>query len=123
MHPRDVAPARPDPDVLVIGGGAVGLFCAYYLRLAGASVTVLERGPLGGPQSCSYGNTGFVGTQGAVPLAEPGVMAQGLRWLLNPESPFYIKPRLDRGCCAGCGTSAMRATPATRPPGSWCSWR
>jgi D-amino-acid dehydrogenase len=91
------APARHDPDVLVVGGGAVGLFCAYYLRLTGASVAVLERGALGGPQSCSYGNTGFVGTQGAVPLAEPGVVAQGLRWLLNPQSPFYIKPRLDPG--------------------------
>jgi D-amino-acid dehydrogenase len=84
-----------DPDVLVIGAGIVGLFCAYFLRRAGASVTVVERGPAGGPQSCSYGNTGFVGTQGSVPLAEPGVPAQGLRWLLNPRSPFYIKPRLD----------------------------
>jgi D-amino-acid dehydrogenase len=97
VRPPAAAPPRPDPDVLVVGGGAVGLFCAYHLRLAGATVTVVERGPLGGPQSCSSGNTGFVGTQGAVPLAEPGVVAQGLRWLLNPESPFYIKPRLDAG--------------------------
>jgi len=87
---------RHDPDVLVIGGGVVGLFCAYHLRRGGASVVVAERGTVGGPQSCSHGNTGFVGTQGAAPLAEPGVPAQGLRWLLNPESPFYIKPRLDR---------------------------
>ena len=94
--PCDGAPIRPDPDVLVVGGGIVGLFCAYYLRRDGATVTVVERGSVGGPQSCSYGNTGFVGTQGAMPLAEPGVLAQGLRWLLNPESPFYIKPRLDR---------------------------
>ncbi len=91
------APARHDPDVLVIGGGVVGLFCAYYLRRSGAGVAVAERGPVGGPQSCSYGNTGFVGTQGAAPLAEPGVLGQGLRWLLNPESPFYIRPRLDAG--------------------------
>ena len=54
-----------DPDVLVIGGGVVGLFCAYHLRRAGAGVAVLERGPVGGPQSCSAGNTGFVGTHGA----------------------------------------------------------
>jgi D-amino-acid dehydrogenase len=86
---------EPDPDVLVVGGGVVGLFCAYYLRRGGASVAVLERGPIGGPQSCSYGNTGLVGTQGSIPLAEPGVPAQGLRWLLNPQSPFYIKPRWD----------------------------
>ncbi len=86
---------RPDPDVLVIGGGIVGLFCAYHLRRGGSSVAVVERGPVGGAQSCSSGNTGFVGTQGAAPLAEPGVPAQALRWLLNPESPFYIKPRWD----------------------------
>ncbi|WP_030904675.1 NAD(P)/FAD-dependent oxidoreductase [Streptosporangium amethystogenes] len=95
MPSPNPAPLRYDPDVLVIGGGVVGLFCAYYLRRAGNSVTVVERGPVGGLQSCSYGNTGFVGTQGALPLAEPGVMAQGLRWLLNPESPFYIRPRPD----------------------------
>lgn len=89
------APLRHDPDVLIIGGGVAGLFCAYHLRRGGSSVAVVERGPIGGPLSCSSGNTGFVGTQGAAPLAEPGVPAQGLRWLLDPESPFYIKPRLD----------------------------
>ncbi|MEU4580247.1 FAD-dependent oxidoreductase [Nonomuraea sp. NPDC023979] len=83
------------PDVLVVGGGVAGLFCAYYLRRAGATVTVVERGPIGGPQSCSHGNTGFVGTQGAAPLAEPGVPALGLRWLLDPRSPFFIRPRPD----------------------------
>ncbi|MBB2915380.1 D-amino-acid dehydrogenase [Streptosporangium becharense] len=95
MPPPHAEPTRHDPDVLVIGGGIVGLFCAYHLRRAGVGVTVLERGPVGGPMSCSYGNTGFVGTQGSTPLAEPGVPAQGLRWLLNPESPFYIRPRWD----------------------------
>ncbi|MEU4833430.1 FAD-dependent oxidoreductase [Streptosporangium sp. NPDC023615] len=93
--PKTPQPFRYDPDVLVVGGGVVGLFCAYHLRRAGLHVTVVERGPIGGPQSCSYGNTGFVGTQGALPLAEPGVMAQGLRWLLDPESPFHIRPRPD----------------------------
>jgi D-amino-acid dehydrogenase len=83
--------------VLVLGGGIVGLFCAYFLRQSGATVTVVERGAIGGPGSCSYGNTGFVGTQGSAPLAEPGVLSQGLRWLLDPESPFYVKPRLDAG--------------------------
>jgi D-amino-acid dehydrogenase len=89
--------ARSDPAVLVVGGGVVGLFCAYFLRQRGATVTVIERGEVGGPGSCSYGNTGFVGTQGSAPLAEPGVMKQGLRWLADPQSPFYIKPRLDPG--------------------------
>jgi D-amino-acid dehydrogenase len=82
-----------DADVVVIGGGVAGLFCAYYLRLAGASVTVIERGEIGGPQSCSSGNTGFVGTQGANPLAEPGVVRQSVRWLTSAQSPFAIRPR------------------------------
>lgn len=59
-----------DPDVLVVGGGVAGLFCAYHLRRRGLGVTVVERGPIGGPQSCSAGNTGFVGTHGAAPLAQ-----------------------------------------------------
>ena len=62
---------RRDPDVLVIGGGIVGLFCAYYLCAAGRSVVVVDRATIGGPQACSYGNTGFVGTQGAMPFAGP----------------------------------------------------
>jgi len=86
---------RADPDVLVIGAGIVGLFCAYFLRQAGATVTVVERGPVAGPQSCSYGNTGFVGTQGSVPLAEPGAAAQMLRGLLDPAGPVSVRPRWD----------------------------
>lgn len=86
---------RSDPDVLVIGGGVMGMFSAYYLRQSGRRVTLIERGPIGGPQSSSSGNTGYVGTSGSMPLAEPGVIRQGLRWLLNPESPFYVKPRPD----------------------------
>jgi D-amino-acid dehydrogenase len=81
-----------EPDVLVLGGGMVGLFCAYFLRRDGHSVVLVERGPIGGPQSCSAGNTGFVGTQGAAPLAGPGMLRQGFR---GPDSPLYIKPRLD----------------------------
>jgi len=88
---------RRDPDVLVVGAGIAGLFCAYYLRQSGASVTVIERGQVGGPQSCSSRNTGFVGTQGAAPLAEPGVLSQGLRWLTSPQSPFSIRPRPSAG--------------------------
>ena len=44
----------------------------------------------------SYGNAGLIVPSHSVPLAEPGIIGQGLRWMLDPESPFYIKPRLDR---------------------------
>jgi D-amino-acid dehydrogenase len=91
--PAPDASTAGDPDVLIVGAGVAGLFCAYHLRRSGASVTVIERGEVGGPQSCSSRNTGFVGTQGAAPLAEPGVLGQGLRWLASKQSPFSIKPR------------------------------
>lgn len=82
-----------DPEVLVVGAGAAGLFGAYFLRQRGLNVTVVDAGQVGGPQSCSAGNTGFVGSQGAAPLAEPGVLRQGFRWLASYRSPFSITPR------------------------------
>lgn len=96
MTSEQASPVRSDPDVVVIGGGVAGLFCAYHLRRGGASVTVLERGALGGPQSCSAGNTGFVGTHGAAPLAEPGLRSLRALGMLNPDASFYVRPRADR---------------------------
>ncbi len=83
------------PDVLVIGGGVAGLFCAHYLRQAGRTVTVVERGAVGGATSCSYGNTGFVGTQGSAPLAEPGLLAAGLGPWRHPDAPLHVAPGWD----------------------------
>ncbi len=39
------------PDVVVVGGGAIGCATAYFLSLQGASVTLLERGELAGEAS------------------------------------------------------------------------
>lgn len=80
-------------DVVIIGGGMVGLCTAHYLRRGGAQVAIIEKGKVG--QACSLGNAGFITPSHFVPLASPGIIAKGLKWLLNPESPFYIKPRLD----------------------------
>jgi D-amino-acid dehydrogenase len=82
-----------ESDVVIIGGGIVGLCCAYYLRQTGASVTVLDKGPMEG--GASYVNAGYLVPSHIEPMAAPGVIAQGLKWLANPESPFYIKPRID----------------------------
>jgi D-amino-acid dehydrogenase len=81
-------------EVVVIGGGLVGLASAYYLSKSGRKVTVVERDPslLSG---CSIGNAGMVVPSHFVPLAAPGVIAQGLRWMLNPKSPFFLRPRID----------------------------
>jgi D-amino-acid dehydrogenase len=82
-------------QILIVGGGVIGLASAYYCAQQGHRVHVIERnGEADG--SCSSGNAGMVVPSHFVPLAAPGMMALGLKWMWNPESPFYIQPRLDR---------------------------
>ena len=83
-----------EPDVLVVGGGVAGLWCAYFLRRAGHSVTVLDRNAVGDPVACSSGNTGFV-ANGGVPLGEPRVLRQGLASLLRPDDRLALPPTRD----------------------------
>ena len=80
-------------DVLIIGGGIIGISAAYYLTQQGLSVTVVEKGDI--CAGSSYGNAGLLCPCHSAPIPAPGVLSQGLKWLLDPESPFYIKPRLD----------------------------
>jgi D-amino-acid dehydrogenase len=81
------------PDVFVIGGGVVGVCCAYYLAEQGARVTLVEQGEIAA--GSSYGNAGLIVPSHSLPLAAPGALSSGLKWMLDPESPFYIKPRVD----------------------------
>lgn len=80
--------------VLVLGAGVVGLSAAWYLVQKGYRVTVVERE---GPerQSASHGNSGMIVPSHFTPLAAPGMVALGLKWMWNPESPFWVRPRLD----------------------------
>lgn len=78
---------------IVIGGGVIGLCSAYYLQKSGWDVTVLDNS--NEKINCSYGNLGMIVPSHFVPLASPGIVAKGFRWLLNSKSPFYVKPSLD----------------------------
>lgn len=80
-------------DVLILGGGVIGLACAHYLLAAGRRVTVLEQGRVGG--GSSHGNCGTLTPSHAAPLAQPGMIGTALRWLLKPDAPLRIKPSLD----------------------------
>jgi D-amino-acid dehydrogenase len=82
------------PDVLILGAGVAGLCTAWDLCNRGYRVTVLDRE---GPerQSASHGNAGMIVPSHFVPLAAPGMVALGLKWMWNPESPFWVRPRLD----------------------------
>jgi D-amino-acid dehydrogenase len=79
--------------VVIIGGGIIGLSCAYYLQKRGFEITIIDKGDI--TQGCSFGNAGYVSPSHFTPLASPGIIAQGLRWMLSSSSPFYIKPRLN----------------------------
>src|SRR5438128_8239863 len=81
-------------NVVIIGGGVIGLCTAYYAARKGHGVTVLDRNPEQ-YEGCSFGNAGMVVPSHFVPLAAPGMVALGLKWMWNPESPFYIKPTLN----------------------------
>ncbi|ULQ54346.1 NAD(P)/FAD-dependent oxidoreductase [Flavihumibacter fluvii] len=79
-------------QAIVIGGGIVGLSSAFYLQQSGWQVTVIDKDDL--RNNCSYGNAGYVCPSHFVPLATPGIIKQGLKWMWNARSPFYIQPRL-----------------------------
>ena len=85
---------RKSKSVLICGGGVVGLCCAYYLAREGYRVTVVERGPEGS-DSCVHGSAGYISPSHVIPLAAPGMVWKGMKWMMNPRSPFYIKPRID----------------------------
>jgi D-amino-acid dehydrogenase len=78
---------------IIIGGGIIGLSSAYYLQKSGWNVTVLDNSEVN--INCSYGNLGMIVPSHFVPLASPGIVAQGLRWMLNSKSPFYVRPSLN----------------------------
>ena len=82
-----------ESDVLVIGGGAVGVCTAYYLAQKGCRVTLIEKGEI--CSGCSYGNACMIVPSHAMPVPAPGVVGKSLKWMLREDSPLLIRPRLD----------------------------
>lgn len=78
---------------LIIGAGIAGLSSAYYLLQKGWKVEILEQNDL--TNNCSYGNAGMIVPSHFTPLAAPGVVSQGIRWMFDSKSPFYVKPSLN----------------------------
>jgi D-amino-acid dehydrogenase len=73
-------------EVLLVGGGVVGISSAYFLSKMGAHVTVIDSGQMG--SGCSYANGGLIVPSHSIPLASPGMVTKGLLSLLSPFRPF-----------------------------------
>lgn len=77
----------------IIGGGIIGLSSAYYLNKSGHKVTIIDQGDL--KEGCSLGNAGMIVPSHFIPLATPGMISKGIRWMFSSTSPFYVRPRLN----------------------------
>lgn len=79
--------------VTIVGAGIIGLCSAYYLQKEGYEVLVIDRNNI--TDGCSFGNMGYMSPSHFTPLASPGIIAEGLKYIFNNKSPFYIQPRLN----------------------------
>jgi glycine/D-amino acid oxidase-like deaminating enzyme len=84
-----------DEPVVVIGAGAVGLCCAYFLQRAGGQVTVLDAGPVGA--GASWGNAGWISPSLSAPIPGPAALRTALGSIGRPDSPLWLRPRPDPG--------------------------
>jgi D-amino-acid dehydrogenase len=80
-------------DAVVVGAGVIGLCTALALVESGRRVRVIDAGRVGG--GSSHGNCGTITPSHAPPLAAPGMVATALRMMRSPDSPLYIRPRID----------------------------
>jgi D-amino-acid dehydrogenase len=81
-------------EVIVIGGGVVGLSSAWWLLDAGFGVTLLERAPTVG-SAASARNGGQLSYRYVAPLADAGVPFKALQWLFDKNGPLRFRPEAD----------------------------
>ena len=86
---------KKSKHVIIIGGGIIGGFAAYYLLEKGWSVTIVDKDRFG--QGASSGNCGLIVPNHILPLNSLNTLTKALKWMLSEDSPLYIKPRLDAG--------------------------
>jgi D-amino-acid dehydrogenase len=80
-------------NVLIAGGGIIGLTTAYYLNEAGHDVTIIDKHDF--LSNCSTGNAGLIVPSHFVPLASPGIVWQGIKWIFDAKSPFSMNFKSD----------------------------
>ena len=82
----------PSSRAIIVGGGVIGVCCAYYLAKRGVEVVLLERDEIG--HAASFGNAGIVAA-GHPPMNKPDRVKHALKKMLDPSTPIYIAPRWD----------------------------
>lgn len=95
---------------IIIGGGIIGLFTAYFLQKEGVEVQIIDKDDL--QSNCSTGNAGMIVPSHIIPLAAPGMISKGISWMFSSKSPFYIHPRLDAKLLQWCYQFYKAANPA-----------
>ncbi len=81
-------------QVVVVGGGVMGVCTAYFLAQNGHEVSVIERcGNVA--EQASFGNAGIVAPACAAPWALPGMQRKLIASLFKSDGPFNLKPRLE----------------------------
>lgn len=80
-------------DIIIVGGGVVGLMCAYSLTKLGRKVTIIDEGKI--KNSTSFGNAGLLSAFDKSPLSYPNVVFDTLKLMLKGESPLTFHPTLD----------------------------
>lgn len=103
-----------DVEILIVGAGIIGTSIGAELSRRGAKVCVIDQGEVG--KGCSYGNAGWMTPCFSMPLPMPGMFWKSLKWLLDPQSPLYIKPSpsLDLASWLWTFTKAMNEKQARR---------
>lgn len=81
-------------NCIIVGGGIIGLSSAYFLQKDGHQVTVIDQGDIS--EGTSFINAGYLTPSHFIPIAAPGMITQGIKYMFDPSSPFYMKPRLDK---------------------------
>jgi len=81
----------PFHDMVVIGGGVIGMTIALRLKKAGHEVALVEPDKPG--MGASYGNAGVVADYATIPVGTPDVLRTLPDLLLNPESPLSVPPK------------------------------
>lgn len=78
-------------NIIIVGGGLLGLCSAHYLNEAGYAITVLERHNRVAA-GASHANGGLLTPSMSEPWNAPGIHWDLLRWLGRSDAPMLLRP-------------------------------